>query len=126
MLDLSKKKTNTTRKQGIRPGTYTARITDVCWTSGYVVGKAFTVKSVLISSNGTELTYEEIFYNSRKNARSAAFFDYLEDNGIGDLADFVGCTEEVVIAKNTDGFKTFNTIEKRTFVSSPDPEVSVE
>ena len=107
------------KKSTLRVGTYKAQVTTVEWADDYGTGKAFRVKYSLLSENGEKHDYSELFYNDPRNKRSAAFFDYLEANGIplDAIDEFVGCREEIVLKKSTRG--RFLTIDERTFLGGP-------
>lgn len=116
MLDLQKK-VSKSKKNNVRPGNYTAKVTNICWTPGYVKGKAITITYELVSSSGKSYPFEELFFNSRQNSRTDEFMAHLEAAGIDDINDFVGCTEEVTIAKTADAYHSFSTISDRQFIS---------
>jgi len=119
MLDLQKLSNNTSKKNNVRPGTYTATVTDICWTPGYVEGRAFTIHYELVSNSGKSYEYSETFFNTRRNARTDEFLDHLNAAGIEDINDFVGCVEDITIAKTADAYRSYSTISDRQFVSYP-------
>ena len=99
MLDLSKRK-KISQKNKIKPAQYPSVVKAVEETDGYIEGTSVTIRYILTDCNGKKLEYSELFHITERNKRTCDFLDYLEENGIEDLADFVGCQEMLTLAKD--------------------------
>ena len=115
--------TETRRKKstkGVTPGVYRSVVTKVCEPEGYVSGKAIEVRYELADSAGKLFTYKEIFFNSDFNERTAAFLDYLVENGVATLSAFEGCCEQLEIMYDICNNHRRPTIVNRVFISESD------
>lgn len=122
MLDLSKKAT-VSRTSKLKPGQYTAKVTNVEWAPGYINHSAFKVSYELTDAKGKTFTYSEIFFTNDENDRTAEFYEHLGQNDIPNLGGYAGCTEVVEIGKDVQHNKARLTIYKRTFISQDDEKV---
>ncbi len=104
-------------KKKIQPGVYTSEVTDVHWAPGYVEGKAIEVRYRLSNDNGNEFPFKETFLVDPDHERSAKFFNYLAENGIEDVEEFVGCHERVTIMRDVVNGATFANIVNREFIT---------
>ena len=100
MLILSQvKKSN--KKQMVEAGTYTGKVLSVKEPEAYVPGDRIVIKYALTDKMGNVFQYEETFLLRRINERTVEFDEYLEQNGVKFIDDFVGCEEELVIKLET-------------------------
>lgn len=119
------KNLNKKKKNQVHPGTYVSMVVSVEDAPGYVAGEAIKISYELTSQTGKINKFSEVFWTANVT-RSDEFFDYLADNGIETLDDFVGCVEEVEILRRVtnNGFAA-PSIVKRTFVSRPAAPIEV-
>lgn len=121
MLDLRMTKT-TKKPQKKKVSTnvpYTATVKEVRWTPGYVKGKAFDICYDLVDDKGNVIEYKEMFYEDQGNERTAAFYEHLNEIGIEDIADYVGCKEKLIFLKDVKNNRTYVNIDSRTLISRP-------
>ena len=118
MLDLSKRNRGNAGKQLIPDGVYDSVVIDVKWADGYVAEEAYEVTYELTSENGKAYRHREIFKTDERNKRTAAFEDYLADNGITNLSDFNGKHEKLTLQHVKVGSREFANIVDREFVNA--------
>ena len=118
MLDLSLRKRGKAGKQLLPDGVYDSVVVDVKWADGYEAEEAYEVTYELTSKEGKVYRHREIFKNDVKNKRTAAFEDYLADNGIEDLLDFKGKCEKLTIQRVKVGSREFANIVDREFANA--------
>ena len=126
MFDMTIKKKYSSKSNTVKPGEYISVVKSIGQAPGYVEGAAILVEYMLTSENA-DLPYREYFFTSNKaySDRSEAFFDYLAENGITALKDFVGCTERLTILKDVTAKGSKLTITKRVFLGRGDEDVGV-
>ena len=92
------------RKARLQPGEYQSQAVSVEEASGFVAGDAVTITYELEKA-GNKWSFRETFMCQLHNPRTAAFVEYLENNGVDsqDLNDFVGCREKVQLLKEDKG-----------------------
>lgn len=124
MMDLSVKK-KATKKQRISVDTpLRSTVESVNWAPGYVPGKAFEVCYKIEDDAGNIQKYSEIFLASDNNDRTQEFYEYLQSNGISDIADFAGCVEQLTFLKDVKNNRAYVNIAKRKFISAPASQLS--
>lgn len=116
MLDLSKKNRGTTEKQLLPDGVYDSVVIDVQWADGYESEEAYEITYRVTSEDGKVYQHREIFKTDERNKRTAAFEDYLADNGIIDLSDFIGKREKLTVKRVKVGTREFANIVDREFI----------
>ena len=104
------------RKAKLIPGDYTSIVESVDWAEGYVKGKAIKISYHLTSKSGSEFEFSEIFW-VHGSSRSNDFDKYLKKNGIEDIADFVGCEENLTLMNDIRNGKTYLNIVDRKFIA---------
>ena len=111
-------KRNNTTKSGLKVGSYEATVISIGYHPDYADEGALQVTYELVNGSGERFTYKETFINNYRNARTKAFFEYLESNGIpvDSLENFCGCKENIVLKKNATNRGTFLNIDEREFV----------
>ena len=115
MLDLSARNRGNASKQLIPDGVYNSTVVDVKWAEGYDTKEAYEITYELTSMDGKVYRHREIFKTDERNKRTAAFEDYLADNGISNLSDFNGKHEELTIKRVKVGSREFANIVDREF-----------
>ena len=116
MLDLSSRNRGQAGKQLIPDGVYNSIVIDVRWADGYNPKEAYEITYELTSEDGKVYRHHEIFKTDEKNKRTAAFENYLADNGIADLADFKGKREKLTIKRVEIGTREYANIVEREFI----------
>ena len=97
MLSMSKQK-NTTRRETAPPGVYDAKVVKVEFDNRYKDG-AIIVTYELVGEKKS-YTFKERFVINERFKRSREFSDYLDNLGIEDVEDYVGCREELDLKWN--------------------------
>lgn len=118
MLDLSARNRGKANKHPIPNGIYDSVVLEVKWAEGYAAEEAYEVSYKLISEDGKIYKHREIFKTDERNKRTAAFEDYIADNGVEDLSSFVGVTEKLTIQRVKVGDREFANIVSREFVNA--------
>ena len=116
MLDLSKRNRGTAGKQILPDGVYDSVVVDVKWADGYDPEEAYEITYRVTSEDGKVYQHREIFKTDEKNRRTAAFEDYLADNGVDNLSDFNGKREKLTIKRVKVGAREFANIVDREFL----------
>jgi len=94
MLRLQKKVPSAKKLNLLHPGKYSSTVKSVKQPEGYADGHAMKVAYELTDTSGNSYLYHEIFRTKEPvGPRSKKFFDYLEQNGITEWEDFIGCQE---------------------------------
>ena len=104
------------RKAKLSPSDYTSIVKSVDWAEGYVKGKAIKVTYILTSESGSAFEHSEVFW-VRGSSRSVDFDKYLNDNGIDNIADFVGCKEKLTLMNDVRNGKVYLNIVDREFIA---------
>ena len=120
MIDLRSLKNapSKARKNYLRPGTYHSEVLYADWSDAYVAKAAFEIKYRLTDAAGAEFTYGEVFF-AKGNNRTDEFLDYLLANGLEEISEFVGCTEELVLKKDVRDNKARLRITERKLLGYP-------
>ena len=118
MLDLSSRNRGKAGKQLIPDGVYDSVVVDVKWADNYEAEEAYEVTYELTSEDGHVYRHREIFKTDEKNKRTAAFEEYIFNNGIADLADFNGKREKLTVQRVKVGSREFANIVGREFVNA--------
>ena len=122
MVDLSARKKNVKQTKLELGVPHEATVTAVDWAKGFVPGSAYEVFYELTDASGNVIQRKELFYNDDQNERTLVFESFLNENGIRNPVDFIGCKVKLTFLKDVKNNKTYVNIVKRTFVSSPNPE----
>ena len=117
-------KTKTTKKNLLPIGVYDSIVTDVCWAEEYRKHSTIRISYELTDKTGKQFPHSELFRISHPTDRTKEFSDYLEENGIIDWTDFVGCHEKLSIKRDVKG--SFRTIDEREFISGPTTDAETE
>ena len=116
MLRLQKK-VPPAKKPHLAPDTYPATVISVEPAPGYAEGHAVKVGYKLTGSDGNCYDYHEIFRTVEPfGERAKKFFDYLEQNGITEWEDFVGCQEVLTLQYEFVGKGKYLNVTARQFV----------
>ena len=100
-------------------GTHIAEVLSVEWCDSdrYGFEGAYEVIYQITTEDGRVFRHREVFKTTLNNKRTRDFENYLADNGIENLDDFVGKREKLTFQhKIVDGY-TFSNIVKREFLS---------
>lgn len=98
MLRLQKKVTPAKKNTYPHPDKCTSTVKAVEQPEGYADGNAVKITYEMTDSSGNHFLYHEIFRTKEPvGQRSKIFFDYLEENGITEWEDFVGCQEVLTL-----------------------------
>ena len=112
------------------PDVYTSTVISVEPAPGYAEGQAEKVTYELVNQSGAHYPYHEIFRTAYPvGDRSKAFFDYLDDNGITEWEDFVGCQEVLTLQFEYVRGRRYLNITDRHFIyeaEEADSDASVE
>ena len=107
-------------KKKIQPGEYVSEVVNIRWAPGYVEGKAIEIRYRLSNDSGNDFPFKETFLVDPEHERSAKFFNYLAENGIEDVEEFVGCHERVTVMRDVVNGATFANIVDREFITDGD------
>lgn len=118
MLDLSKRNRGKDGKKLLPDGVYDSVVVDVKWSDRYDAEEAYEATYELTSEDGHVYRHREIFKTDERNKRTAAFEDYLANNGITNLSDFKGKHEKLTIQRVKVGSREFANIVDREFVDA--------
>ena len=118
MLDLSARNRGKAGKQILPDGVYSSVVVEVKWADGYESEEAYEAIYQLTSEDGKVYRHREIFKTDERNKRTAAFEDYLADNGITNLSDFKGMREKLTIQRVKVGLREFANIVDREFADA--------
>lgn len=100
------------------PGDYDSVVISVDQAKDYEPGKAIEVTRQLTNAAGKTITHKETFIiDGYIPDRTLEFEDYLDDNGIEEYSDFVGCKERVTLRKQSTSRGVYTNIVARVFVS---------
>ena len=115
MFKLQKKAPPAPKVNHLVPGPYSSTVISVEQAPGYAKGHAKRVTYELTDSSGNHYPYHETFRTVEPvGQRSENFFDYLENNGITDWEDFVGCQEELALQHEFVGGRKYLNIDQDT------------
>ena len=106
------------RTNYLRPGTYRSEVLYADWSDSYVDKAAFEIKYRLTDAAGTEFAYGEVFF-AKGNSRTDEFVAYLLANGLEEISEFVGCSEQLVLKKDVRDNKARLRITERKFLGYP-------
>lgn len=88
------KKAAAKKANHLKPGVVTSIATAVEQAPGYAEGQAVRITYEMVDSSGNHFPYHEFFTTVEPlSDRSEEFFAYLENNGITEWEDFIGCQE---------------------------------
>ena len=117
MLRLPKKTVTATKKPGLRPGIYRSTVVSAKPAPGYAEGHAQQITYELTDSAGKTYHFQEIFRIAEPiGQRSEELFDRLENNGITEWDQFVGCQEVLTLEYEFTPKGRFLNITHRQFV----------
>lgn len=116
MLDLSSRNRGKAGKQLLPDGVYESVVVEVKWADGYEPKEAYEITYSLTSEDGKTYRHRELFKTDERNRRTAAFEDYLADNGVTNLSDFNGKREKLTIKRVKVGMREFANIADREFI----------
>ena len=98
-----------------KPGDVTSTITTVEQAPGYAKGQAVRIIYDMVNSSGNHFPFHETFMTVEPlSNRSEEFFAYLENNGITEWEDFVGCQEVLTLQYEFKGGVRFLNINQKT------------
>lgn len=120
-LNTLAKKRNASGNKKLHHGSYKSRVKDVCWSEGHVEGVAFDVIYELTDAKGNTFDFKEKFF-TENNTRTEDFCNYLFENGIVELSDFVDCEEQVTLQIDVKNNRSFFTITTRNFIQLSNKE----
>ena len=110
------------RKKALDPGTYKATVTDITIDDRYR-DTAIIVSYHLQKANSI-FEFKERFIRNSRFPRTVNFYEYLEENGIENEDDFIGCSETLELKWNfTSKGQRELTITSREFVSHPESDL---
>ena len=116
MLDLKKRLHQSKAQRKLTPGTYTSKVVEVRWAANYAPEEAYEI-IYDVTADGKVYQYREIFFTNRRNIRTSNFEDYLANNDIAYLDDFVGKTEELTFENvEASNGNTYLNITNRVFI----------
>lgn len=114
MLKLQKKGA-AKKANHLKPGVVTSTATAVEQDPNYAEGHAKRIIYDMIDSSGNHFPYHETFMTVEPlSVRSEDFFAYLENNGITEWEDFVGCQEVLTLQYEFKGGVRFLNIDQKT------------
>ena len=129
MFNMSVKKGKPSPKMKVKLNEpYSAKCVSVEPAPGYMPGKAILIKYQLTDTAGNTLPHKETFHCSDDvyNERTEKFVDYLNDNGISNVHDLIGCTEEFIFLKDVTKRGTAIVIAQRKLISKGDADVGIQ
>ena len=99
MLDLEKRRRQRQSPKRLPEGVYDSVVTEVRWADGYDdPHEAYEVIYEITDESGNTYRHREIFKNNASSDRTNKFEDYLTDNGVQNLNDFVGRREKLAFS----------------------------
>jgi hypothetical protein len=105
----------------LTPGTYTSTVTNVTIDDQYK--DTALIVSYCLQKNNSVFEYKERFIRNSRFPRTVNFYEYLEENGIENEDDFIGCSETLELKWNfTSKGQRELTITSREFVSHPESD----
>ena len=122
--DLLNQKKNGSRKETVHPGIYPSKVSKVEYDERYADG-AYIITYELQGKN-KQLNHQELFIDNIRFERTFEFYNYLMENGITCVEDFLGCSEELDLRwKFTNTGKRELTVNTRKFIGFTLPTVEV-
>lgn len=116
MLNLRDRNRGTAAKVKLPAGVYDSVVVSVEWSQKYG-DEAYEIVYEITSQDGKVYRHTEIFMCDPDNQRTARFEDYLADNGICDLDEFVDKREKLTFGYQKKNGNEFFNIVKREFVA---------
>ena len=119
MLDLEKRRRQRRSPKKLPEGVYTSVVIEVRWADGYDdPEEAYEVIYEITDESGNIYRHREIFKNNALSERTSKFEDYLTDNGIKNLDDFVGNREKLSFSYVKANGNEFFNITDREFIGN--------
>lgn len=121
-------KSITPKKKSPTPGIYHAVVTAVESPEGFAPNNALDIRYRLTDpKSGDEIPCSERFYIAHPlNERTEKFEEHLDQIGVEDYEDYVGCEVELVFMKEVKNGTVFCNVVDRRLISAPAVKVAAD